>query len=75
MASVLDAETADQLRADVIPDEGRHVKIGRLVLQEFATSDAVRDRCLQVQRAKLDALRVSHGRTMSDARRLSAAGA
>jgi len=67
---VVDEETAKQLRKDVIPDEGRHVKFGRLVLQEFATTEEIRRRCREVQDRKFAALDASHGRTMTDAKRL-----
>jgi hypothetical protein len=67
---VVDQETAEQLRADVIPDEGRHVKFGRLVLQEFATTEEIRRRCREVQDRKFAALDASHGRTMTNAKEL-----
>ena len=68
---LVDVQTAEQLRADVIPDEGRHVKIGRLVLQEYALTDEIRARCREVQDRKFEALDLSHGRTMTDAKALS----
>lgn len=70
---LVDEETAEALRQNVIPDEGRHVKFGRLVLQEFATTEEVRKTCREVQDQKFAALDLSHGRTMSDAKKLSAA--
>lgn len=71
IASVVDAQTAAELQRDVIPDEGRHVKIGRLVLERFATSHEVRERCLEIQQRKFAALDAAHGRTMRDAREYS----
>ena len=71
LPALVDEETAQALRKDVIPDEGRHVKFGRLVLQEFATDEDVRERCRKVQDAKFAALDLSHGRTMSDAKKLA----
>lgn len=68
---LVDEVTAEQLRVDVIPDEGRHVKIGRLVLQEFALTPEVQQRCAEVQQRKMEALDASHGRTMADAKRLA----
>jgi hypothetical protein len=68
---LVDRETAEALRKDVIPDEGRHVKIGRLVLQEYALTDEIQARCREVQDLKFKALDLSHGRTMRDAKALS----
>jgi rubrerythrin len=70
---VVDEKTAAVLRDSVIPDEGKHVKIGRAILTRFATSDEVMRRCLEVQRRKLEALDAAHTRTVSDAKRLTTA--
>ena len=71
--SVVDERTAEEMRKNVIPDEGRHVKFGRLVLQEFAITEEMRQRCREVQDRKFAALDSSHGRTVSDARKLQEA--
>jgi hypothetical protein len=68
---VVDEATAAVLRESVIPDEGKHVKIGRAILSRFAGSDEVQQRCLEVQQRKLEALDAAHNRTVSDAKRLT----
>jgi hypothetical protein len=68
---LVDEETAEELRKNVIPDEGRHVKFGRLVLQEYAATDEIRARCREVQDRKFEALDLSHGRAVADAKALS----
>lgn len=70
---VVDEKTAEEMRKNVIPDEGRHVKFGRLVLQEFAVTEEIRQRCREVQERKFAALDESHGRTVTDARTLQEA--
>lgn len=68
---VVDEETAAVLRENVIPDEGRHVKIGRAILSRFAVTEDVQRRCLEVHQRKLEALDAAHSRTVSDAKRLT----
>lgn len=68
---LVDPGTVEAMRTNVIPDEGRHVKIGRLVLQAYATDEETRRRCREVQDLKFKALDLSHGRTMQDAKALS----
>ena len=41
---ILDDGTALRLRDEVIPDEGRHIRIGRLVVEALATTQAAQDR-------------------------------
>jgi hypothetical protein len=59
--SLVDAETAKRLEEDVIPDEGRHIRFGRMVLERFAASADVQQRARHVQQQKMAALKVSHG--------------
>jgi hypothetical protein len=68
--AVVDETTAEEMRRDIIPDEGKHVKFGRLVLQEFATTEDIRARCREVQDRKFAAMHASHGRTVEEAMRL-----
>jgi hypothetical protein len=59
--SLVDPDTAKCLEEDVIPDEGQHIRFGRMILERFATSTEVQRMALQVQQAKMAALQVSHG--------------
>jgi hypothetical protein len=68
---LVDEKTARELQTNVIPDEGRHIKIGRLILERYATTPAIQARCRQIQERKFAALNAAHGRTMTEAKRLS----
>ena len=59
--SLVDAETAKRLEEDVIPDEGRHIRFGRMILERFAVSADAQQRARRVQQQKMAALKVSHG--------------
>ena len=61
LESLVDPETAKRLEEDVIPDEGQHIRYGRVILERFATSDELQQMALRVQQAKMAALQVSHG--------------
>jgi hypothetical protein len=69
LSSVVDEETARALQENVIPDEGEHVKIGRLILERFATTTEIQARCEEIQKRKFEALTASHGRAMAEARK------
>lgn len=58
---LVDAETARRLSDEVIPDEGQHIRFGRLILERHATTDELQQMALRVQQEKMAALRVSHG--------------
>ena len=59
--SLVDPETARRLEEDVIPDEGQHIRYGRVILERYATSAEVQQMALHVQHRKMAALQVSHG--------------
>jgi hypothetical protein len=59
--SLVDAETAKRLEEDVIPDEGQHIRYGRVILERYATSAEVQRMALHAQQQKMTALKVSHG--------------
>ena len=61
LESLVDAETARRLDEEVIPDEGQHIRFGRMILERHATTDEVQQMVLRVQQEKMAALRVSHG--------------
>ncbi len=61
LESLVDPETAKRLEEDVIPDEGQHIRFGRMILERFATSPELQHRALHVQQQKMAALKVSHG--------------
>ncbi len=61
LESLVDPETAKRLQEDVIPDEGQHIRYGRLILERVATSKELQHRALHVQQQKMTALEVSHG--------------
>ncbi|HLW49305.1 MAG TPA: hypothetical protein VKW09_16285 [bacterium] len=52
--------TAKHLEEDVIPDEGTHIRFGRVILERYCTTDDLQRRALHVQETKMAALRVSH---------------
>ncbi len=58
---LVDPGTARALSEEVIPDEGRHIRLGRLILERYATSDEVQQMALGVQQQKMASLKVSHG--------------
>jgi len=68
---LVDEKTAQELQENVIPDEGRHIKIGRFILERYATTPEIQARCRQIQERKFAALNAAHGRTMAEAKRLS----
>lgn len=59
--SLVDPETATRLEEDVIPDEGQHIRFGRVILERYATSKELQHMALHVQQQKMAALKVSHG--------------
>jgi hypothetical protein len=59
--SLVDPETAKRLEEDVIPDEGQHIRFGRVILERYTTSEELQDMALHVQQQKMNALKVSHG--------------
>ncbi|HTD45812.1 MAG TPA: hypothetical protein VK881_00945 [bacterium] len=59
--SLVDPETARRLEEDVIPDEGQHIRYGRVILERYAMSAEVQQMALHVQQRKMAALQVSHG--------------
>jgi len=59
--SLVDPETAKRLQEDVIPDEGTHIRYGRMILERIATSDELQQMALHAQQEKMGALKVSHG--------------
>ncbi len=59
--SLVDPETAKRLEEDVIPDEGQHIRYGRVILERFATSKELQQMALHVRQQKMAALKVSHG--------------
>lgn len=61
LESLVDPETAKRLDEDVIPDEGQHIRFGRVILERYATSTELQDMALRVQQRKMAALKVSHG--------------
>ena len=60
LESLVDPETAKRLEDDVIPDEGQHIRFGRVILERFATTPELQQMALHVQQVKMDALQVSH---------------
>jgi rubrerythrin len=68
---LVDEKTARELQENVIPDEGRHIKIGRLILERYATTPEIQERCRQVQERKFAALNAAHGHTVAEAKRLT----
>lgn len=60
LESLVDSETARRLEEDVIPDEGRHIRLGRVILERYATTDELQQRALRVQDAKINTLKISH---------------
>lgn len=66
MGAVVDDRTALDLMEDVIPDEGRHVRIGRLILERYATTEDAQQRAEGVVRRKFEALYAAHGRSIRD---------
>jgi hypothetical protein len=57
---VIDDRTAALMRADVIPDEGRHVRIGRLVIERVATTPEAQARVRAAVERKRQGLMASH---------------
>lgn len=60
LESLVDPETAKRIEEDVIPDEGTHIRFGRMIVERYATSDDLQQRALRVQEAKMNALKISH---------------
>lgn len=58
--SLVDCVTAKHLAEDVIPDEGTHIRFGRVILERYCTSDELQRRARHVQETKMAALRLSH---------------
>jgi hypothetical protein len=61
LESLVDPQTAKRLEEDVIPDEGQHIRFGRVILERYATTPEVQQMALHVQQVKMGALKVSHG--------------
>jgi|GEM_PF-4183159 len=59
--SLVDPDTAKRLEEDVIPDEGQHIRYGRVLLERYATTQELQEMALHVQQMKMAALKVSHG--------------
>jgi hypothetical protein len=57
---ILDDQTVLKLREEVIPDEGRHIKIGRLLIERMATSPEAQARVLAAVERKRRGLMASH---------------
>ena len=58
--SLVDPVTAKHLEDDVIPDEGTHIRFGRLILERYCTTAELQQMALRVQQTKMDALKLSH---------------
>ncbi len=57
---ILDDRTVLALRGEVIPDEGRHVRIGRLIIERLATTATAQDRVRRAVERKREGLMSSH---------------
>ncbi len=60
LESLVDPETARRLEEDVIPDEGTHIRFGRVIIERYATTDELQERARRVQEVKIGALKLSH---------------
>lgn len=60
LESLVDPVTARRLEEDVIPDEGTHIRFGRMIMERYCTTDELQRRALRVQEIKMDALKASH---------------
>jgi len=61
LETLVDPDTAERLEEDVIPDEGQHIRYGRVILERYATSAELQQMALHAQQQKMAALKVSHG--------------
>jgi hypothetical protein len=57
---ILDDRTALRLREEVIPDEGRHIRIGRMVIERMATTPEAQERVRAAVARKREGLMTSH---------------
>lgn len=60
LEGLVDPVTARRLEEDVIPDEGTHIRFGRVILERYCTTDEMQQAALRVQETKMGALRLSH---------------
>jgi hypothetical protein len=70
---VVDDRTVMVMRRDVIPDEGRHIRIGRMVIERVATTPAAQARVRAAVERKREGLMKSHRGLLANA--LAARGA
>ena len=67
LGAVIDDTTSSLVRKEVIPDEGVHIRFGRMILERYATTEAVQDACRRVVEKKLRSIDAMNKREVANA--------